>query len=41
LVAFLLVAANILNIGADIEAMAASSHLVLPILPTAISALLI
>ena len=40
-VAFLLFAANILNIGADIEAMAASIHLVLPILPTAISALLI
>ncbi len=40
-VAFLLVAANTLNIGADIEAMAASIHLVLPIVPTAISALLV
>jgi NRAMP (natural resistance-associated macrophage protein)-like metal ion transporter len=40
-VAFLLVAANTLNIGADIEAMAASIHLVFPIVPTAISALLV
>lgn len=40
-VAFLLVAANTLNIGADIEAMAASVHLVLPIVPTAVSAILL
>lgn len=40
-VAFLLVAANTLNIGADIEAMAGSIHLVLPVVPTALTALLI
>jgi NRAMP (natural resistance-associated macrophage protein)-like metal ion transporter len=40
-VAFLLVAANTLNIGADIEAMAGSIHLVLPVVPTALAALLI
>lgn len=40
-VAFLLVAANTLNIGADIEAMAGSLHLVLPVVPTALTALLI
>jgi NRAMP (natural resistance-associated macrophage protein)-like metal ion transporter len=40
-VAFLLVAANTLNIGADIEAMAGSIHLVIPIVPTALAALLI
>jgi Mn2+/Fe2+ NRAMP family transporter len=39
--AFLLVAANTLNIGADIEAMAASIHLVVPILPVALSAALV
>jgi hypothetical protein len=38
-VAFLLVAANTLNIGADIEAMAGSIHLVLPVVPTALAAL--
>jgi NRAMP (natural resistance-associated macrophage protein)-like metal ion transporter len=40
-VAFLLVAANTLNIGADIAAMAGSIHLVLPIVPTALAALLL
>ncbi len=40
-VAFLLVVANTLNIGADIEAMAASIHLVLPMVPTALSALIV
>ena len=40
-VAFLLVAANTLNIGADIEAMAGSIHLVLPFMPTALAALLV
>jgi len=40
-VVFLLVAANTLNIGADIEAMAGSIHLVLPIIPTALAALLV
>ena len=40
-VAFLLVAANTLNIGADIEAMAGSIHLVLPIVPTALAAVLV
>ena len=40
-VAFLLVAANTLNIGADIEAMAGSIHLVLPVVPAALAALLI
>jgi NRAMP (natural resistance-associated macrophage protein)-like metal ion transporter len=40
-VAFLLVAANTLNIGADIEAMAGSIHLVLPVVPTALAALLV
>jgi NRAMP (natural resistance-associated macrophage protein)-like metal ion transporter len=40
-VAFLLVAANTLNIGADIAAMAGSIHLVLPVVPTALAALLI
>ncbi len=40
-VAFLLVAANTLNIGADIEAMAGSIHLVVPIVPTALAALLV
>jgi NRAMP (natural resistance-associated macrophage protein)-like metal ion transporter len=39
--AFLLVVANTLNIGADIEAMAASIHLVVPILPVALSAALV
>jgi len=40
-VAFLLVAANTLNIGADIAAMAGSIHLVLPVVPTALAALLV
>ncbi len=40
-VAFLLVAANVLNIGADIEAMAASVHLLWPVVPTALAALLV
>ncbi len=40
-VAFLLVAANTLNIGADIEAMAGSIHLVLPVVPTVLAALLV
>jgi NRAMP (natural resistance-associated macrophage protein)-like metal ion transporter len=40
-VAFLLVAANTLNIGADIEAMAGSIHLVLPVVPTALAALFV
>ena len=40
-VTFLLVAANILNIGADIEAMAASIHMILPVLTTTVSALMI
>jgi Mn2+/Fe2+ NRAMP family transporter len=40
-VAFLLVAANTLNIGADIAAMAGSIHLVLPVMPTALAALLV
>jgi NRAMP (natural resistance-associated macrophage protein)-like metal ion transporter len=40
-VAFLLVSANTLNIGADIEAMAGSIHLVLPFIPTALAALLV
>jgi len=40
-VVFLLVAANTLNIGADIAAMAGSIHLVLPIIPTALAALLV
>jgi NRAMP (natural resistance-associated macrophage protein)-like metal ion transporter len=40
-VAFLLVAANILNIGADIEAMARSIQLILPVVPTALTALFI
>jgi NRAMP (natural resistance-associated macrophage protein)-like metal ion transporter len=40
-VAFLLVTANTLNIGADIAAMAGSIHLVLPIVPTALAALLV
>jgi NRAMP (natural resistance-associated macrophage protein)-like metal ion transporter len=41
IVAFLLVAANTLNIGADIAAMAGSIHLVLPVMPTALAALLV
>jgi len=41
LVVFLLVVANVLNIGADIEAMAASIHLVFPAIPTFIAALLV
>jgi len=41
MVAFLLVAANTLNIGADIAAMAGSIHLILPGMPTALAALLI
>src|SRR5450759_2939756 len=40
-VAFLLVAANTLNIGADIAAMAGSIHMVLPVVPTALAALLV
>jgi NRAMP (natural resistance-associated macrophage protein)-like metal ion transporter len=40
-VTFLLVAANILNIGADIAGMAGSVHLVLPGVPTALAALLV
>ena len=40
-VAFLLVAANTLNIGADIQAMAGSIHLVLPVVPIALAAVLI
>ncbi len=40
-VAFLLVAANTLNIGADIAAMAGSIHLVLPVVSTALAALLV
>jgi len=40
-VAFLLVAANTLNIGADIAAMAGSIHLILPVMPTALAALLV
>ena len=40
-VAFLLVAANTLNIGADIQAMAGSIHLVLPVVSTALAAVLI
>jgi NRAMP (natural resistance-associated macrophage protein)-like metal ion transporter len=39
--AVLLVVANTLNIGADIAAMAASIHLVAPILPVALSAALV
>ena len=39
--AFLLVGANTLNIGADIEAMAGSIHLNLPVVPTALAALLV
>ncbi len=40
-VAFLLIAANTLNIGADIEAMAGSIHLVLPVIPIVLAALLV
>src|SRR5450756_972653 len=40
-VAFLLVAANTLNIGADIAAMAGSIHLILPVVPTVLAALLV
>lgn len=40
-VAFLLVTANTLNIGADIAAMAGSIHLVLPVVPTSLAALLV
>ncbi|HEY5141422.1 MAG TPA: divalent metal cation transporter, partial [Methylococcales bacterium] len=40
-VVFLLVAANTLNIGADIEAMAGSIHMVLPVVPIALAALLV
>ena len=40
-VTFLLVTANTLNIGADIEAMAGSIHLVLPVVPVVLAALLV
>jgi NRAMP (natural resistance-associated macrophage protein)-like metal ion transporter len=40
-VAFLLVAANTLNIGADIAGMAGSIHLILPVVPTALAAVLV
>ena len=40
-VAFLLVSANTLNIGADIAAMAGSIHLILPGVPTMLAALLV
>jgi len=40
-VAFLLVAANTLNIGADIAAMAGSIHLILPVVPVTLAALLV
>jgi NRAMP (natural resistance-associated macrophage protein)-like metal ion transporter len=40
-VVFLLVAANTLNIGADIAAMAGAIHLVVPFMPVAVAALLV